>query len=84
MNSRLSLSAVGHTTNLLLLISFVLYVVFYFMFPEQAFFPGFEWISMERLQPGVIEAYGYGLYFAFLLAPIFFFLENRKIFIKAG
>jgi len=78
MNQSLSLSAVGHATSLLFLISFVLCVGFDFIFPEHAMYqswqkllPGFEWISWKSFLLGMIESYAYGWFVALIWTPIY-------------
>ncbi|MGK2924238.1 MAG: DUF5676 family membrane protein [Lysobacterales bacterium] len=78
MNKSLSLLAVGHATSLFLAISFALCVAFDLLFPEHAMYrawqdllPGFEWISWKSFLLGVVEAWGYGWYFALIWVPIY-------------
>ncbi len=74
----ISLLGVGHATSLTLAISFALCVAFDFLFPQQAMYetwqkllPGFEWISWKSFFLGLIEAYGYGWFFALIWVPIY-------------
>ncbi len=80
----LSLLGVGHATSLLLAISFVLCVTFDLLLPDHAMYemwqkllPGFEWLSWKSFFLGVIEAYGYGWYFALIWVPIYNFVVLR-------
>lgn len=80
----ISLLGVGHATSLLLAISFVLCVAFDLLLPEHAMYetwqkllPGFEWISWKSFFLGVIEAYGYGWFFALIWVPIYNFVVLR-------
>ncbi|HFE38074.1 MAG TPA: hypothetical protein ENK06_06590 [Gammaproteobacteria bacterium] len=76
----LSLFAVGHATSLTLAISFALCVGFDLIFPDHAMYetwqkllPGFEWISWKSFFLGLLEAFGYGWYFALIWVPIYNF-----------
>lgn len=80
----ISLLGVGHATSLTLAISFVLCVGFDLLLPEHAMYetwqkllPGFEWISWKSFFLGLIEAYGYGWYFALIWVPIYNFVVLR-------
>jgi len=81
----ISLLGVGHATSLTLAISFALCVGFDLFLPEHAMYatwqkllPGFEWISWKSFFLGLIEAYGYGWYFALIWVPIYNFVALRK------
>lgn len=81
----ISLVGVGHATSLTLAISFALCVGFDLAFPNHAMYqtwqqllPGFEWISWGSFFLGLIEAYGYGWYFALIWVPIYNFVVLRK------
>jgi len=81
----ISLSGVGHATSLTLAISFMLCVVFDLLFPEHAMYetwqkllPGFEWLSWKSFLLGLIEAYGYGWFFALIWVPIYNFVTLRE------
>jgi len=85
MNQSLSLSAVGHATSLLFLISFVLCVGFDFIFPEHAMYqswqkllPGFEWISWKSFLLGMIESYAYGWFVALIWTPLYNVFTNKN------
>jgi len=85
MNSRLSLTAFGHATSLLFLISFVLCVGFDFIFPEHAMYqswqsllPGFEWISWKSFLLGMVESYAYGWYVALIWIPLYNVFSARS------
>jgi len=80
----ISLLGVGHATSLTLAISFALCVAFDLLLPEHAMYetwqkllPGFEWISWKSFFLGLIEAYGYGWYFALIWVPIYNFVVLR-------
>ena len=85
MNTRLSLSAVGHATSLFIAISYVLCVGFDLLFPEHAMhqvwhklLPGFEWLNWKGFFIGLIEAYGYGWFFALIWTPLFNVFSTRS------
>lgn len=85
MKQGISLAGVGHASSLTLAVSFALCVVFDLVFPEHAMYgtwqkllPGFEWISWRSFFLGLIEAYGYGWYFALIWVPIYNFVVLRK------
>ncbi len=76
----LPLLAVGHATSLTLAISFSLCVAFDLLLPEHAMYsawqqllPGFEWLSWKSFFLGLLEAYGYGWFFALIWVPIYNF-----------
>ncbi len=78
MNTRLSLTAIGHATSLFLAISYSLCVAFDLLFPEYQMYqawekllPGFTWLSWPSFFIGLIESYGYGWFFALVWAPLF-------------
>ena len=80
----ISLLAVGHATSLMLAISFALCVGFDLLFPNHAMYeawqsllPGFEWLSWKSFFIGIIEAYGYGWYFALIWVPVYNFAVRR-------
>lgn len=80
----ISLMGVGHATSFLLAISFALCVSFDLLFPEnamygswQALLPGFEWLSWKSFFLGLIEAYGYGWFFALIWVPVYNFVTLR-------
>ena len=84
--NRLSLSAVGHATSLLFLISFVLCVGFDLVFPEHAMYqswykllPGFEWLSWKSFLIGVVETYAYGWYVALIWVPVYNFANRKRV-----
>lgn len=81
----ISLLGVGHATSFLLAISFALCVSFDLLFPEHAMYgawqsllPGFEWISWKSFFLGLIEAYGYGWFFALIWVPVYNFVTLRS------
>ncbi|VAW93163.1 hypothetical protein MNBD_GAMMA22-669 [hydrothermal vent metagenome] len=78
MKPKLPLTAVGHATSALFLISFVLCVAFDLIFPEHAMYqswqnllPGFEWLSWTSFFLGAIESYLYGWFVALIWVPIY-------------
>ncbi|MCF6256566.1 MAG: DUF5676 family membrane protein [Gammaproteobacteria bacterium] len=80
----ISLLGVGHATSFLLAISFALCISFDLLFPEHAMYktwqqllPGFEWLSWKSFFLGLIEAYGYGWFFALIWVPVYNFVTLR-------
>lgn len=78
MSNRISLSAFGHATSLLLVITYIVCVAFDLIFPEHAMYrawqdllPGFEWISWGSFFIGLLETYAYGWYFALIWVPLY-------------
>lgn len=78
MSTRISLQAVGHATSLFIAISYILCVAFDLVFPDHAMhevwhklLPGFEWLSWKGFFIGLIEAYGYGWFFALIWTPLY-------------
>lgn len=77
MSNRISLTAVGHATSLLIVISYTLCVAFDLLFPEYQMYqawakllPGFTWLNWQSFFIGLIESYGYGWYFALIWVPL--------------
>ncbi len=84
MTRRLPLLAIGHASSLFLVISYSLCVAFDLVFPEHAMYeawqkllPGFEWLSWKGFIIGLVEAYGYGWYFALIWVPLYNFFTTR-------
>lgn len=78
MKKGVSLIAVGHASSLFLAITFALCVGFDLLFPNHAMYrawqdllPGFEWLSWRSFFIGLVEAWGYGWYFALIWVPIY-------------
>jgi hypothetical protein len=85
MRSGVSVSAVGHSTSLLLVIAFVLCVGSDLLFPSramygawQALLPGFKWISWPAFLLGGVEAYGYGWFVALIWVPLYNVFALRR------
>ena len=84
MKTGIPLVAVGHATSLFLAITFALCVGFDLLFPEHAMYkawqnllPGFVWLSWKSFLIGLVEAWGYGWYFALIWVPIYNFFATR-------
>lgn len=91
MKRGISLIAVGHATSLFLAITFALCVGFDLLFPEHAMYrawqdllPGFEWLSWKSFFIGLVEAWGYGWYFALIWVPIYNVVTLRAERTQAG
>lgn len=85
MRTGISLVAVGHASSLFLAITFAVCVGFDLLFPEHAMYqawqkllPGFEWLSWKSFVLGLIEAYGYGWYFALIWVPLYNVISSRN------
>jgi len=85
MTRGISLVAVGHATSLFLALTFALCVGFDLLFPQHAMYrswqdllPGFEWISWRSFLLGLVEAWGYGWYFALIWVPLYNVLALRS------
>jgi len=84
MKTGIPLMAVGHATSLFLVITFALCVGFDLLFPGHAMYgawqdllPGFEWLSWKSFLIGLVEAWGYGWYFALVWVPVYNFVATR-------
>ena len=78
MRNRISISAVGHSTSILLVLTFVVCVGFDLLVPKfvmyehwQGFLPGFSWLSPGTFVLGLVETYAYGWYFALVWVPLY-------------
>ena len=85
MNTKTSISRIGHATSLFLAITFLLCVSFDVIFPQHAMFrvwqdllPGFEFISWKTFIIGLVEAYAYGWYFAIIWVPLYNYSSSNK------
>lgn len=84
MKTGISLWAMGHACSLFLAITFTLCVGFDLLLPEHAMYrtwqdllPGFEWLSWKSYFIGLVEAWGYGWYFALIWVPIYNVIAGR-------
>jgi hypothetical protein len=84
MKNRVSLTAVGHATSILLAVTFTVCVLFDLIFPDHAMYkswiqllPGFQWISWKSFFLGLIESYLYGWYFALIWVPLYNYFSNK-------
>jgi len=86
MKNKISFTAVGHATSVVLVVSYTLCVIFDLLFPNYAMYrswqvllPGFEWLSWKSYFLGLIEAYIYGWYFALVWVPVYnYFIDRNK------
>lgn len=77
--------ALGLSLGVFFLISYVLCVVFYLLFPSLVlnhavltlFLPGFQLLSWGSFILGAVESFGYGWYIALVFGPIFNFFAAR-------
>jgi len=84
MKTGVSLVAIGHATSLFLAIAFTLCVLWDLLLPDYAMYsswrallPGFEWLSWKSFFLGLLEAWGYGWFFALVWVPIYNFFAMR-------
>ena len=78
-------AALGMALSLFLLISYVLCVLFYLLFPDLVlnhavlvlFLPGFKLLTWPSFILGAIESFGYGWYAALIFAPLYNFFALR-------
>lgn len=75
---KLSIFKVGMSLGLFLALTFVICVLFDLLFPAYAmnpawsiFLPGFKWLSTGTFMIGLLEAFLYGWYAAFVFVPIY-------------
>ena len=87
MRQGIPLVALGHTVSIFLAVTFTLCVLFDLLFPAHAMFevwrkllPGFEWLTWTSFFLGLVESYGYGWYFALVVAPLYNHFNGRARF----
>jgi len=85
MATPLSMKAIGHATSLFIVISYILCIIFDLIFPQytmyqawQHFLPGFEWLTLKGFTIGLVEAYGYGWFFALIWTPLYNVFLSRE------
>lgn len=77
--------ALGMSLSLLLVISYVLCVIGYLVFPRlpinhaalAIFLPGFELLSWPTFLLGLVESFAYGWYIALIFGPLYNFFAVR-------
>jgi hypothetical protein len=77
--------ALGMALSLFLVISYVLCVLFYLLFPDLVlnhavlvlFLPGFKLLTWPSFILGGIESFGYGWYAALIFGPLYNFFVLR-------
>ena len=84
MYYRIGLKAFGYASSLFLSVTFALCVVWDLLFPEyamrqswQALLPGFHWLDWKSVTLGLIEAFAYGGYLAFVWVPLYNLFARR-------
>lgn len=83
--STIPVLALGMGLSLFLVISYVLCVVGYLLFPGlpidhaalAIFLPGFTLLSWPRFLLGLLESFGWGWYVALIFGPLFNFFAAR-------
>ncbi|QIG52340.1 hypothetical protein G5V57_05145 [Nordella sp. HKS 07] len=71
--------------SVFLVISYVLCVLFYLLFPESVvkhavltlFLPGFKLLTWPSFILGIVETFGYGWYAALIFVPLYNFFVQR-------
>jgi hypothetical protein len=84
--SAIPVLALGMALSLFLLISYVLCILFYVLFPELVlnhavltlFLPGFKLLTWPSFFLGAIESFGYGWYVALIFGPLYNFFVQRR------
>lgn len=81
---RIPVMALGMSLGLFLAITYVLCVGFDLLFPGMAMYqtwlrllPGFTWLTWPSFFLGLVEAFAYGWFVAFVFAPLFNVFANR-------
>lgn len=77
--------ALGMSLSLFLVVSYVLCVIGYLLFPAlpidhaalAIFLPGFELLSWPTFLLGLVESFAYGWYIALIFAPLYNFFATR-------
>ncbi|KAA3616814.1 MAG: hypothetical protein D8M58_17580 [Calditrichaeota bacterium] len=83
---QLSIIPVAYTTTIFLIITYVLCILFDFVFPQwsmskiwETVLPGFSWISWSSFLIGLVGTVGYGVYTAVVFVPIYNFFHKDKL-----
>jgi len=82
---RIPVLALGMSLSLFLVISYVLCVVGYLLFPSlpiehaalSIFLPGFELLSWPTFFLGLVESFGWGWYIALVFGPLYNYFAAR-------
>ena len=82
----LSIVAVGFSLSLFFVISYVICLIGYLVFPGlpiyhaglSIFLPGFELLTWQSFLLGLVESFGYGWYVAVILVPLYNFFVRRR------
>ncbi len=79
--------AFGMALSLFLVLSYVICVIGYLLFPDlpinhaalTIFLPGFELLTWPSFVVGLVESFGYGWYVALIFGPLYnFFVARRR------
>lgn len=78
--------ALGMSLGLFLVVSYLLCVLFYLLFPDLVlnhavlalFLPGFKLLDWPSFVLGAIESFGYGWYVALVFGPLYNFIAARS------
>lgn len=85
-SSAIPVLALGMALSLFLLISYVLCILFYLLFPELVlnhailalFLPGFKLLTWSSFFLGAVESFGYGWYVALIFGPLYNYFALRR------
>jgi len=83
---RLSVVALGPSLSLFLVISYMLCVIGYLIFPGlpishaslSIFLPGFELLTWQSFLLGLVESFAWGWYVTVIFAPLYNFFARRR------
>jgi hypothetical protein len=83
---RIPIVAFGMSLGLFLVISYVLCIALYLLFPDlviehamlSLFLPGFELLDWPNFFLGLVESFGYGWYVALVFAPLYNVFAARR------
>ena len=85
VNRTIPVIAFGWSLSLFFLISYVICIIGYLVFPElpinhaalQIFLPGFQLLTWASFFVGLIESFAYGWYIALIFGPLYNFFVTR-------
>ncbi len=81
--ARLDWRVVGISLGLFLSVSYVICVAYDLLFGQRMYeawlklLPGFTWISWPSFFLGLLETFGYGIYFGLVFVPLYNFFHER-------
>jgi len=85
MRNSVHLVALGNSASLFLALTYAFCFAFDLAFPQWAMFdawrrlfPGFTGLDLRSFFVGLVEAYGYGWYFALVWAPLYNYFSAQR------